>query len=503
MKRFHIAAASLLLALFSLAACSEAAGPADGELVEFALSGNPNTLDPHATSGTLTFQVIRSVYDTLYEPDRDGRIVPALAERYEVSADNTEWTFYLREEVRFHNGDELTAADVEATFGRLLSDELDSPNADEFASVRNVRATGEYEVVFELDEPYAPLLASLASGWGAILPASLIEEGHNFGAAPVGTGPFRLDEWVRDNRIVLERNEDYWMEDHPKVDGVIINIITEPSVQLQGLLTGRLHIIDTVIAEEIDRINENPDTFVDERLSGLVMVVALNTARPELSDVRVRQAISQAIDKQAVLDATYGGGVPIASFVDYTDPYYVDYTDLLPYDPEQARSRLSEIGFEQDEPLVMTVPQNYQAHVDAGQIYQEMLESVGLDVELQLVDWSTWLSDVYGAGNFDLTVIGHTGKLDPDGRLAGYGTEATYVNWVNEEADRLIREARRTTGFEARRELYARVFEIMAREVPHVYVGTNYRLIGMRTNVSGFHMDPKLDTLDFRYLTLD
>jgi peptide/nickel transport system substrate-binding protein len=248
-------------------------------------------------------------------------------------------------------------------------------------------------------------------------------------------------------------------------------------------------------------VRENEETKVQRDLSSLVMVLALNTDRAPLDHVAVRQAIAQSIDKQAALNTAYGGGEPVSTFMDYSDPYYVDFSNILPYDPEAARRKLEEAGVDLDEPLTMALPQNYEAHVQAGQVYEDMLSDIGLTIDLQLVDWSTWLSDVYRGGNYDLTVIGHTGKLDPDGRLSGYGTGESYVGWENERAASLIEEARTVVEFEERKELYAEVLELMAREVPHVYVGSNYRYIGLRSNVEGFHMDAKLDTFDFRRVT--
>ena len=471
--------------------------------IDFALSGNPDTLDPHATSGTLTFQVVRSFYDTLVEPNTEGRLVPALAESWSVSDDNLTWTFTLRDDVVFHNGDELSSADVKATFERLMDPETSSPKANEFDSVEAVETPDEQTVVMQLSEPYAPLLSTLASGWGAILPKSLIDSGHDFANQPVGTGPFVFEEWVRDNRIVMSKNSSYWMADLPRVDRVVMNIIVEPSVQVQGLVAGDLDIIDTVPTEEIGMLEENKETTIMRDLAALVMVLAMNTEREPLNQVSVRQAISQAIDKQAALDTAYGGGEPVSTFMDYNDPYYVDYSEILPYDPEAARQKLANAGVDLDEPLTMALPQNYDAHVQAGQIYEDMLSEIGLNIELQLVDWSTWLSDVYSGGNYDLTVIGHTGKLDPDGRLAGYGTGESYVNWENQEAAALIKEARSVVEFEERKELYAEALEIMAREVPQAYIGSNYRYVGMRSNVEGFHMDRTLDTFDFRRVTKD
>ena len=501
LHRLALASLLVLVAAFSLHA-NGTADVSEETILEFGLSGNPDTLDPHTTSGTLTFQTIRSFYDTLVEPDRSGVLVPALAESWDVSADGLTWAFSLRSGVFFHNGDRMTSADVKATFERLTADATASPKAGEFAAITGIDTPNDSTVVFTLSEPSAPLLASMASGWGAILPASLIESGHDFGSQPVGTGPFRFVEWVRDSRVVMEANDDYWIAGAPRVDGVVVNIIPENAVQVQGLLSGELDVIDSVNQQDIPML-ESGGLTIQRDLSALVMVLAMNTSRAPLANLEFRQAVNFAIDKQAVMDIAYGGGRPVGTFMDITDPYYVDYTSLYPFDPARARDALATSGVSLDEPLVMALPENFEAHVRAGEMYQEMLETVGIDVELRLVDWSTWLNDVFRGGNYDFTVIGHTGKLDPDGRLGGYGTEATYVKWVNDEAASTIGEARSTVDPQARQELYTRVLELMAVEVPHAYIGTSYRYVAMQDNVTGFHQDAKLDTFDFRYVQID
>ncbi|MFP4114613.1 MAG: ABC transporter substrate-binding protein [Spirochaetota bacterium] len=494
-----------LLTAAALAATTLSCGreEAGAPTMEFALSGNPDTLDPHRTTGTLTFQTTRSFYDTLVEPDRSGDLVPALAESWDISEDGLTWTFSLRDGVRFHNGEPLTSSDVRATFERLTDPATASPSAGEFAAITEIETPDEATVILRLSEPTAPLLASIASGWGAILPASLVEQDHDFGNEPVGTGPFRFVEWVPDSRIVMERNDDYWMEGHPRIGGVVINIIPESAVQLQGLLTGELHAVDMVNQQDLETLREDDDVYVQTDLSALVMVLAMNNERAPMNDVRFRQAVAHAIAKQSTMDIAYGGGEVVGTFMDVSDPYYVDLTDVYPYDPARSREILAEIGGSPTEPLVMSLPENYQPHVRAGEMYEAMLEEVGIPVELRLVDWSTWLNEVYRGSNYDMTVIGHTGKLDPDGRLRRYGTGETYVHWDNAEAAALIDEARRTVDPGRRRDLYSLVLEMMAREVPHVYVGTSYRYLAMRRTVSGLHQDAKLDTFDFRYVEID
>ena len=474
---------------------SEVSAPSQ---LNFALPGNPDSLDPHMTSGTLTFQVCKSVYDTLAEPDRNsGKIVPALAESWSISDDNLSWTFKLREGVSFHNGEPLTSADVKATFERVMDESAGSVHFKEFNVIDSIETPDELTVVFNLSAPQAPFLGSIASGWAAVLPKSLIDSGHDFDSEPVGTGPFKFVEWVRDNKIVLEKNSDYWMQGLPMVDKVDMFIIPETSVQVQSLLAGQVDVVFIIDTDSIPMLEANPDVYLEKNLTALIMVMAMNCQNPVLSDVRVRQAINYAIDKQKILDIAYGGGEPINTFMDRANAYYND-VEFYSYDPDKARALLKEAGVDSFAEFELFLPQNYALHVTAGEMYQEMLSDVGLNVKIQLVDWSTWLSDVYRGHKYDFTVIGHTGKLDPDGTLRGYG-EGKYVGWNNERTAELIKKAAVTIGYDDRKSLYDEALEIMAKEVPFVYLGSSYRFTGIRKNVEGFVITPKIDSFDFRW----
>jgi peptide/nickel transport system substrate-binding protein len=493
----------LVLSLFVIGGLIAVSDIAEAKTLNFALSGSPDSLDPQKTSGTLTFQTVKSVYDTLAEPDMNGKIVPALAQRWEVSDDALTWKFYLRKGVVFHNGDKLTSKDVKATLQRITDKATASPNAKEFGGISAIETPDDYTVVLKLEKPHSPLLASLASGWGAILPKGLIDSGHDFAAKPVGTGPFKLKEWVRDSRIVLVKNSTYWMQGLPKLDQVIMHIIPERAIQVQGLISGQIDVSYIINQDDIPMLQASPDVKLEKPLTALIMVMSMNCSHPVLKDIRVRQAINHAIDKQKVLNVAYAGGKPIGTFMDYSNAYYKDFTGLYPYDPEKAKKLLAEAGVGKDTTLELSLPQNFEPHVNAGEMYQAMLTKVGLNVKIKLVDWSTWISDVYRAAKYDLTVIGHTGKLDPDGTLAGYGTEGRYVKWINPRAAELGQKAKTIAGFENRKKLYDEVLELMAKEVPFMYLGSSYRNIAFRKNVSEFRMTPKLDTFDFRWTTLN
>ncbi len=488
----------ILIILLAVTGVLFAAGEKETKPLNFALSGNPDTLDPQATSGTLTFQVDKSIYDTLAEPNEKGVIVPALAESWDVSDDSLTWTFHLRKGVKFHNGDTLTSADVKATFERITDEKTASPNKKAFDVISSMDTPDDLTVVFTLSKPFAPFLGSIASGWGAILPKSLIDAGHDFASQPVGTGPYKMTEWIRDSKVVLDRNSDYWMKGYPKIDKVIMNIIPEASVQIQGLVSGQLDIVYMVGKDDLPLLEKSDDVKLVKNLTSLIMVMAINCSQPPFDDLKVRQALNYAIDKQKVLDTAYSGGKIIGTFMDYGNAYYKDFTDLYPYNPEKAKQLLKEAGVGKDVEIKMYLPQNYPPHVKAGEIYQEMLTKVGLNVKIQMVDWSTWIGDVYRKSKFDLTVIGHTGKLDPNGTLSGYG-KGKYVQWYNDEAAALIEKAAVTMGYENRKAIYDKVLEIMAGEVPFVYLGSSYRTQGIRKNVEGFRITPNLDTFDFRW----
>jgi peptide/nickel transport system substrate-binding protein len=492
-----------LFALVALLVLGGVLGAAPQNVLKFALSGNPDTLDPHKTAGTLTFQTLKSIYDTLVEPDMEGNIIPALASSWQISEDSLTWTFTLRRDMTFHNGDKLTSGDVKATLERVMDKATASPRASDFAAIKSVETPDDYTVVLRLSAPAVPLLATLASGWGAILPRSLIQAGHDFASKPVGTGPFVFKEWVRDNKIVLQKNRSYWMKGLPKLDGVEFDIIPERAVQVQGLISGQIEATEMVDVEDLPVLEASPKVKIEKMMTSLILVMGINCSRPPLDDLRVRQAINLAIDKQKVLDVAYGGGMPIATFMNYGNTFYKDFTSLYPYDPDRARSLLAKAGVGKDTVLQMLVPSNYPPHVKAAEMYQQMLEQVGLNVKLQLIDWSAWISDVYTAAKYDLTVIGHTGKLDPDGTLNGYGTEKRYVRWVNPTAAGLIKTAAVTPNVAARKKLYDQALELMAREVPFMFLGTSYRRIGMLKSVKDFRMHPVLDTFDFRWTELE
>ncbi len=490
---------SALVALVAFAVL----GLASAQTVTMAMAAQPDTLDPQVTSATAAFQVSKSLYDTLVEVDRSGNIVPSLASEYSVSDDGTAYTFTLVE-TAFHDGTAFDSADVVASLERIMSEATASPKASEYGAITGVEAPDERTVVVNLSQPAPALLATLASGWGAILPSEKLAEGHDFGNQPVGTGPFVFESWQRDNAITMSANPDYF-QGAPQVDQVVIRFVPDTAVQLQGLLTGEFDVIDTVAAEDRQQVESDPNLELVTDPSGLALVAALNTRHEYLSDPRVRQALNYAVDSQVVLDVAYGGGTPIGTFMEAGSPWLPDDVQPFPYDPERAQELLAEAGVPDGWTLQMALPQPYEQHIQAGQVVQDFLGDVGVASEIRIVEWGVWLSDVYGgAHDFDITVIGHTGKLDPTGRLDGYGTEAdNYPGFDDPEVAQWLLDGASESDPEARREIYANVLRSLHENAPFIYFGTPDRVHARQANLAGFWITPMLDSFDFRSVTVE
>lgn len=490
--------------LFLLVALSLTAllGSVSAQSLTLAMSAQPDTLDPHATAATAAFQVSKSIYDTLVEVDRDGNIVPALASSYEISDDLLTYTFHLAE-ASFHDGASLTAADVVATLERVRDPATASPRADEFAGIATVEAQDDRTAVITVTEPQPALLAALASGWGAILPAEKIAAGHDFGNQPIGTGPFRFESWARDNALTLSRFDDYY-QGAPELERVVIRFVSDSAIQLQGLLTGEFDVIDTVAAADRPTVEANPALELVQEPSGLVLVAGLNTRNGYLADERVRRALNLAVDTEIVMEVAYAGGSQVGTFMEAGSPWYPESVEPFPYDPEAASELLAEAGVPSGLTLEMVLPQPYEEHIQAGQVVQDFLGAVGIDANITIVEWGVWLSEVYGGPHdFDITVVGHTGKLDPSGRLSGLGDpEANYTGLDDPELARLIEEANVTADPEARKELYDQALVRLHESAPFIYFGTPFRTHARQANVEGFWMTPLLDSFDFRDVTL-
>lgn len=493
----------LIATLFLLIAVA-CAGPAktpeakpvkDGTLV-IALSANPDGLDPHKTVAAATFEVVKSLYDTLVESDPEGNIVPGLAEKWETSPDGLRWTFYLRKGVKFHNGREMTSADVKASFERILNPETKAPRAKDYSVIQKIETPDNYTVIFHLKEPQAAFLSNLAYGWAAIVP---VEE-KDLRNRPVGTGPFRFVEWVPDSHIKLERFPDYFIKGQPYLGSVIFKIMPDPASKIAALKAGEVDVVDQVPPQEVEGLKKNPEIKLVQAPSNGIYIMALNNARPPFDKKEVRQAISYAVDKKGVIEAAqWGQGAAIGSHMPPVSPFYVDLTDKYPYNPEKARELLAQAGYPEGFEVTLIMPQPYDFHIRNCEVIADYLKKIGIKVKLETYEWGTWLDKVYMGRDYQATCIGHTGRLDPDPFLNRYVSDSkeNYMNYKNPRYDEIIRQAAVTTDFQKRKELYAEAQRLLAEDAVALYLMAPLWTVGMRKEVEGWKIFP-IDIFDLR-----
>jgi len=462
---------------------TEGAGNGKSE-IRMAISIDPDGLDPHRTAAAATFQITNNIYDTLVDVTPDGQMVPGLAKDWTVSEDGLSITFHLKKGVHFHNGKEVTAEDVKYSFERLKSEE--SPKASNYANITDIRVDDPYTITFLTENPDTALVSNFAYPWAAIVPKDSGDELKNH---PVGTGPYMLEEWVPQQHIILKKNPE---NADAKLETIKFIMIPDATSQILALKSGEVDIIQ-INGDQAAQFKKDPDYKILEMEMNAVQLMAMNSKNKALGDVRVRQAIAHAIDRKALIDTVwFGYGKEIGSHFPPMLKEYVDTTDVLPYDPEKAKQLLAEAGYDGGLTLEMYLPTAYPFYVDAGQIIAHQLKEVGIQVNIHTIEWGTWLSDVYTNRNYDLTVVGHNGRLDPYALLSRYETDSgeNYMNYSNEKVDEILANIRKEKDEEKRTELFKKLQLLLAEEVPAYYIQSPILLYVTGKNVEGFRAYP-------------
>lgn len=458
-----------------------------------AVSTEPPGLDPTTNAaGVIRLLLHHNLYECLVQVNAQGELHPQLASSWEISEDGLQYTFLLREGVRFHNGDALDARAVVASFERSMDPATGHPRPEYYERVTRIEVVDDFRVRFVLDSPQAAFLSLLALGESVIVPA----DGGELVSQPVGTGPFQFVEWRPADRLVLQRNPHYYVPGVPMVERVVFRFIVDPAAQRASLLAGEVDLVAEVTPEVAVELRGNPRFTVVSGPSNLVQILAINNDRAPLNALKVRQAMAHAVNREEIIELVFFGafGTPIGSHLTPALPYYRDMTGQYPYDPERARELLTGAGYPDGFRVTLTLPGNYPQHVRTGEVIAAQLENVGIEVRMERVDWATWLERVFGQVAYDLTVIGHLGRLDPALMLTGYGADRPDYyyrrGWQSAELDQLLEAGATTVDVAERQDIYARVQEILAGEVVNVFLQDMHNIVAMRAGVSGVAIYP-------------
>ena len=514
--------ALVVIVLSSLAGCVAPAAPAtdssaattetssapvaeEGKTVTIGMNELVTSLDPPTDWAIAATWIHMNLFDCLVWRDRaTGEFAPWLSESYENIDDST-WRFTLRQGVTFHNGEEFNADAVVYTYQRIKDDEtMITYNQWTFIDAINVISPYEVEIVTTSPEP-AFLSKMAGTGCGIQAPvagAAQKESGAEY--TPIGTGPFKLVEFVRDDHITLAANEDYW-QGAPAIDTLIWRSIPEVSTRVANLLTEDVDLVVSVPAQDWDRVNENEGTTVKEFLTTQVMLLALRAGPSSkwedwtgvTSDPRIRQAIGYAIDRQAIIDLIGGMGIPVLSRVTPptlgSDPSLIN--NVGEYNPEKAMELLAEAGYN-GEPIPFQASTSWVYQKEVAEAVAAMLQAVGLNIELEVMDVTTFREQVYfpyrNAGIY-MDALGNS-FFDPwIAVLSERSDRRERSGWsgpLADQADALIRDAAVDMNPETRAQKYVEIQKLINEDAVSIYLYQMYDTVGMSENLQ---WDPPLD----------
>lgn len=493
-------AISLALGLcLGAAPVARAEAPRQGGVLRAGMQTDPVGLDPHTTNSTATRNLLENVYDTLVAVDSGGAVVPALARAWGVSADGLIWRFALREGVLFHDGQPLRPADVVCSLRHIMDRDgrIGSPRAEDLAPVREVVAEGD-SVVLRLARPYAPLLSKLAFSLNAILPCRVAEQGDPQREV-VGTGPFRFVAYAPQRHLLLARHPGHWGRDEagrplPYLDGIRFLFYPDPAARTLALRAGQVDFIEYVPAADVRILSREPGVVVQGGVSGNYRGLLLNLRVPPLGDVRVRQALALALDRQAIVTlALFGaGGVPAQGA-----GLPAEHPFALPQggdgrtpgrDIERARRLLREAGLAGGFSLVLSVTGTYDFLRAPAEVIQANLREIGVRARIRVMDWSLFLPAML-EGRFEMALFGNSGLLDPDDFLYESFHSAGSHNpggFRDAEVDALLTRGRAATDLAERRAIYHQAQRRILELAPQIFLFHSAQHEAYRAEVRGY-----------------
>ena len=416
----------------------------------------PPHLDPTAGAAAAIDEVVyANVFEGLTRIDRNGEVKPALAKQWTISEDQTEYTFVLHQGVTFHDGQAFDADDVVFSLNRARSE--DSVNAQKalFSPIADVKKKDAHTVVVTLSKPTGSFLFNM--GWGDAVMVDAASADKNK-SNPVGTGPFKFKRWVKGDRIELDKNAAYWGEP-VALSTAVFKIIPDPAAATAAMLAGDIDAFANFPApESLSQFEADPRFTVVIGSTEGETILAINNAKEPFNNLKVRQAIAHAIDRQAIIDgAMFGYGTPIGTHFSPHHPAYVDLTGQYAYNPDKAKALLTEAGYPDGFKAVIKLPPPSYAR-RGGEIVASQLAKIGIKLEIVPVEWAQWLDQVFKKTDYDLTIVSHTEPMD----IGIYARDTYYFNYKNPAFQNVIEKLSATSDTQERYALMGEAQRIIA-----------------------------------------
>ncbi len=488
-----------------LTSCSNSAendnagsGGAEEIVVVIAQTRDVTALDYALASQTETQNISNNIFDTLIRINQNYEYEPWLAESWENPDKNT-WIFHLREGITFTNGEPVDANAVKYSLDRIMDPEVKSPQAWRLSLVEDVQAPDAKTVIIKTKQPYAALLNIMTLMF--IVPPKAVEEMGNieFGQNPIGSGPFIFEEFVPGEKVVLKANKGYW-KGAPKVDKIIFRPISEASTRVASLTTGEVDIITSVPPNRLKELQDNPDIKTSAK-TGVMLYMGLDTFNAPLDNVKVRQAINYAIDKDAIVEnILLGTARPMAGPVFRCTKGFDDSIKPYPYDPEKAKQLLKEAGCEDGFTLrLATPPQGVEGTtntLDVAQAIAAQLGEVGIKVELDITDPATQFQR-YKNREFQSYLFTWDTQIEPDRYLYSlFHSEARGYYYKNTKVDELLDKGRSTMDQSSREDIYKQIHKLLYDDAAWGYLYNQEAYYAYRANVN---FEAPVDGMVFMY----
>jgi len=445
-----------------------------------------DSLDPHLAVSAGTKEVLFNIFEGLVKLDSDGNLNPAVASSYTVSDDGLVYDFTIRDGIKFQNGEDVKAEDVKYSIERCADTTGGEPLVSAFSDIESVDIPDEQHVEIRLKTADSEFLSYLTT---AVIPADYADEA----TAPVGTGPYAFVSRSPQENIVLKKFDGYWGTE-AYLDKVTFQVVSDADTVVTDLKGGSIQMYARLTASQAAELKDGYGIY--DGTMNLVQALYLNNKAKPFDDVRVRQALCYAVDPKSIMDMIADGkGEQVgSSMFPALKKYYVEeLNDTYSVDISKAKELLSEAGYPQGFSMTITVPSNYQPHIDTAQVIVEELKQIGVTATIQMVEWNSWVSDVYKGRSFQSTVVGVDASY-PNARsmLERFTTDSSvnFINFSDTEYDALFEKASSATNEAEQISDYKQMEEILSKEAASVYIQDMADIVALDDSYGGYTFYP-------------
>ncbi|MCR5687501.1 MAG: ABC transporter substrate-binding protein [Lachnospiraceae bacterium] len=484
MKRIMAMASAAIILSVALTGCSGDKKDASSSIVVGIPQDLEDSLDPHEAVAAGTKEILFNIYEGLLKPDETGNLNPAVAEDYSVSEDGLTYSFTIRDGITFQNGKKVTPEDVKYSIEKSAG-MMGSPSLiPAFSNISEVVIRDDRTVDIVLASPDIDFPAYIASIPASIIPA----ESANDASKLCGTGPYKFVSRSPQENIILKKYDGYWGTP-ANIENITLKIIPNADSIVMNLNGGAVDMFARLTATQTQQLSDKFNVLEGEM--NLVQAVYLNHAVKPFDNVDVCRALSYAVDVDNILELTSDGkGYPVgSSMFPAFKKYYVDLSDTYPTDREKAKELLASAGYPDGFSFSITVPSNYQPHVEAAQVVSQQLKEIGVNAEIKLVEWNTWLSDVYAGRNYEATLIGvDASSLTATAMLDRFVSDAdnNFTNYSNAEYDELFKSLYQAPTEESRIEIYKELQKNLADNAANIYIQDMTEFVALSDKYEGY-----------------